>query len=608
MNAASYARRRKACDFCVFRKIKCDSVKPTCSNCKLYSVDCRITDVTNTSRSKIPAPQLSPSNSSSTESRDDSIESRLAKIESRLDRIAADKATNSPNHDTPELNFQNFPEIVVYNALDMWNEATTLPCLGISPQFPTGAMMANTGKLELPPLDEILLVLERYFNQYNCYMPLFDKATFMRMTIEWYSAHPRQSLVPWAAINIVLAITYRVIDDLSINNPNLARCIRNVQSVTTELMAWSGDLLGLQVLLGMVILFQGTTNPQLAIVLIGSAIRLAQSMGLPSAKMADDTATSAQRRRVFWIAYILDKDLSLRAKAPYTQFDAETDVGLPEQDEEDNLGVLKSHTGDIRFNYLRARAELAVIQGRVHNILYSRTAQRLTLEQRSEMLLRIEYLLSNWRNAIPQELKSSDSLLQRFSYLPIHLVMNMYNRHLECLYRIYGIFAFDEAWINRVRCYLSPSVIQSGDDGIDGEINHGEISQLPSKWNDCVHHSRLGLELSVFSRETEYSVWLHACCNLSGLVILLVNIIEFPDHQLVVSDWKLIARIRGMFEQMNAKVSPEPFFLLQVAQELDCRARGQVKRLAHMHSFQFQEAMISDTPAALWADSDLTYM
>jgi hypothetical protein len=81
----------------------------------------------------------------------------------------------------------------------------------------------------------------------------------------------------------------------------------NVQSVTTELMAWSGDILGLQVLLGMVILFQGTTNPQLAIVLIGSAIRLAQSMGLPSTRASDDPNESAQRRRVFWIAYILDK-------------------------------------------------------------------------------------------------------------------------------------------------------------------------------------------------------------------------------------------------------------------------------------------------------------
>jgi hypothetical protein len=102
-------------------------------------------------------------------------------------------------------------------------------------------------------------------------------------------------------------MTYRIIDDVLIEKPRLAQCMSNVQSVTTELMAWSGDILGLQVLLGMVILFQGTTNPQLATVLIGSAIRLAQSIGLPSARASDDPDTSAQRRRVFWIAYIMDK-------------------------------------------------------------------------------------------------------------------------------------------------------------------------------------------------------------------------------------------------------------------------------------------------------------
>lgn len=233
------------------------------------------------------------------------IETRLANIESRLDQMTTDKAMTKLNNNTPKLlNFQNFPEIRVYKASDMWNEATTLPCLGISPQFPTATMMANTGELQLPPMDEVLPVLQRYFENYNRYLPLFDNGVFMCMTVKWYSA---QSLVPWAAINVVLAITYRVIDDLPIDNPKLSRCICNVQSALTELMAWNDDLLGLQVLLGMVILFQGTTNPQLAIVLIGSAIRLVQSMGLPSNKASNNTAESTQRRRVFWIAYVLDK-------------------------------------------------------------------------------------------------------------------------------------------------------------------------------------------------------------------------------------------------------------------------------------------------------------
>ncbi|KAF5717075.1 Mut3p-like transcriptional activator [Fusarium globosum] len=288
--------------------------------------------------------------------RDDTIESRLAHIEERLDQIAAEKPCGSSSQNETALNFQNFPEIRVYKASDMWNEATTLPCLGISPQFPTGAILAQTGKLELPPLQEVMGVLERYFDSYGCYMPLFDKGSFMKMTVDWYSENERKDLIPWAAINLVLAMTYRIMDDVPIEQPKLAQCMSNVQSVTTELMAWSGDILGLQ----------------LAIVLIGSAIRLAQSMGLPSARASDDPDESAQRGRVFWIAYILDRDLALRAKAPYTQFDAETDLELPDQCADNDMGILESCTGAIRFNYLRARSQMAIIQGKVHNFLYSR--------------------------------------------------------------------------------------------------------------------------------------------------------------------------------------------------------------------------------------------
>ncbi|KAH7152592.1 fungal-specific transcription factor domain-containing protein, partial [Dactylonectria macrodidyma] len=617
MDVAAHARRRKACDFCVSRKIKCDGLKPTCSNCRLYGVECRITDVTNTSRKRVPlAPELD--SAASRTDRDNLFEARLANIESRLDQIVADKTSSGQpqevaavpplDQNNRQLSFQNFPEIRVYKASDMWNQGSTLPCLGISPQLPSGAMMMNTALLELPPLAEILPALDNYFENHNRFMPLFDRATFMHMVIDWYSSPTKKSLVPWSAINIVLAISYRVLDDVSIDDPRLAQCIRNVQSVTTELMGWTKDLLGLQVLLGMVVLFQGTTSPQLAIVLIGSAVRMAQNMGLPSqnADVNFPLDASLQRRRIFWIAYILDRDLSLRAKAPYTQFDAETDLELPEADPQDRIGILTSNIGHFKFNYFRARAELAVIQGKVHNLLYSRTAQRLSEEQRSEALSRVKQMICDWRNTIPTELMDSDALLKRFSRMAVQLMMNMYNRHLECVYRVHGIFAFDEAWIHRVRGYLSSSVIELRDGEINSELNHTEIAPLPGEWEACVQHCRLGLELSAFGKETEYSVWLHACCNLSGLIIMLVNIIEFPGHQLAVSDWDLIDRIRGTFEQMNAKASNEPFFLLTVAQELDRRARGQVKRIAHLRTMEIHEAMRGSSEMdETWMNPDL---
>lgn len=63
-----------------------------------------------------------------------------------------------------------------------------------------------------------------------------------------------------------------------------------------------------------------------------------------------------------------------------------------------------------------------------------------------------------------------------------------------------------------------------------------------------------------------------------------------------------------MFEQMNAKASQEPFFLLQVVKDLDRRARGQVKRLAHRRSFELQGVISDDTLAVPWTDSDMMFM
>lgn len=172
------------------------------------------------------------------------------------------------------------------------------------------------------------------------------------------------------------------------------------------------------------------------------------------------------------------------------------------------MGILVSKTGHIRFNYLYARAELAIIQGKVHNLLYSRTSQRLSEEQKSGTLRLIEQMLSNWRSGIPPALLLADVLFESFDRIPIYLMMNMHNRYLECLYRINGNFAFDEAWISRVCQYLRPTVIELGEDGIDGEVDHSEIPPLPEKWAECVQQCRLGLELSAFGRETEYSIWL----------------------------------------------------------------------------------------------------
>jgi hypothetical protein len=168
---------------------------------------------------------------------------------------------------------------------------------------------ATSDQLELAPLSEVLPLVDNYFRNYNTIVPLFDENAFMRMLLDWYSSSTKRSMVTWAAINVVLAINYRILEGKTMDDPAFSKSIRNVRSVMSELMTQGQDLMGLQVLLGMVILFQGSSEVQLAIVLTASVIRLAQSLRLNSKKALKGLPKSEQahRTRLFWLSYIYDR-------------------------------------------------------------------------------------------------------------------------------------------------------------------------------------------------------------------------------------------------------------------------------------------------------------
>jgi hypothetical protein len=167
----------------------------------------------------------------------------------------------------------------------------------------------TSNQLELPPLSEVLPAVDNYFRNYNAIIPIFDETAFMRMLLDFFAQTTKRSIVPWAAINVVLAINYRVLEGRDSNDSELARCLQNVRSVMSELMVQGKDLIGLQVLLGMVILFLGSSDFQLAIVLTGSVVRLAQSLRLNSKEALEGLtgAEKAHRTSLFWLSYIYDR-------------------------------------------------------------------------------------------------------------------------------------------------------------------------------------------------------------------------------------------------------------------------------------------------------------
>ncbi|KAJ4218517.1 hypothetical protein NW759_008411 [Fusarium solani] len=507
------------------------------------------------------------------------LEERLAGIEALLSVLTGTKSSTSASVPAARYPDVSLDDIDISTPADgLATDAS--PTLFEPDQWPMP--LTTHHHLELPPLSEILPVVDNYFKKYNRLMPLFDEPTFMRMLLDWHSSPNKRSMVPWAAVNIVMAINYRVLEGRYMDDPPLAQCVRNIRSVMTELMTPGQDLMGVQVLLAMAIFYQGSADFQLAIVLMGSVVRLAQSLRLHS-RLASQRVPKAEallRSRVFWIAYIYDRELALRCKSPYYQLDSETDLDLPPADPEDGLGVISSDTDSVQLNFLRARVQLAFIQGKTNDLLYSQKGRKLTHEQRSNNITRIEERMTEWLKTIPPELQTAEGIKQRLSQMSTLLMLNMFYRHFECLIQLHSIFSFDDVWIDRVNTYLSPAVIEVKNDEPDGELVRAGLAPLPPGWTGCVSGARLCLELIAMGRQSEFTLWLHTCGSYSCLVLLIVNMIEFPAHDHVSTDRRISDACLTLFDAMCQKLPKDPFAkLLGVVRELDRRARGQVNRL-----------------------------
>lgn len=76
---------------------------------------------------------------------------------------------------------------------------------------------------------------------------------------------------------------------------------------------------------------QAVTNPEGAFVLIGLAARLAHAIGLHRwlEGFGLTQADLEQRRRVFWVMYVLEKSMCIRTGRPSAISDEDIGVSLP---------------------------------------------------------------------------------------------------------------------------------------------------------------------------------------------------------------------------------------------------------------------------------------
>jgi hypothetical protein len=264
----------------------------------------------------------------------------------------------------------------------------------------------------LPPKDRVLNLVEKSLQGFHPAYPLFDKARFMSVfdSLDTSVNDPGR----WACLNVVLALTsqfqHGTAQDME-EDCETWGYFQTAFAVVGQLMTMHVTLWSVQALLGMALVIQGTPNQGPVSLLISAAMKLAHRMGLH--KRCQNPNISAaeieERKRVFWIAYSLDKDLSLQMGQPLAQDDDDMDVELPSEIDSSLIYPGES----TRMNFFNFRARLAMIQGQIYKRLYSVKATKQAVAERVVAATELEAMLQSWRASV---LSSSCKIIMDHSF------------------------------------------------------------------------------------------------------------------------------------------------------------------------------------------------
>lgn len=314
---------------------------------------------------------------------------------------------------------------------------------------------------ELPSKEQALHLITIYFGGVNAVYPIFDQDTFMTKFNSAYGSDCSESDPGWwAALNVVLALAYQYWD-IPIPDPKedleAWGYFQNALASINRLMTKYYTLASVQALLGMALIMMTMPHQGPITLLTSSAIKIAHKLGLHRQYQYPvlSAVESAERMRVFWVAYSLDKDISLQTRQPPTQGDEDMDIEPPS--ENDYGSVLP---GGIYHNLFYFRTKLGIIQGQIYRRLLSVKAEKQSVNERSKAAEELEMTLQMWRRSVPIDLfcnysgPSFDEPLSETSRHPVYLQL-LYFRTLAVIHESLPIFPWHrEVESSEVRVHI----------------------------------------------------------------------------------------------------------------------------------------------------------
>ncbi|RFU29259.1 hypothetical protein B7463_g7069, partial [Scytalidium lignicola] len=552
----------RACDTCRKKKIRCEPISDLCAQCIKSKTPCHFT----------PISVLRSRRRLSRDRRVEELEKRLAWMEGQLrlplegrkfpgdlesgtDPKAQDIAgfnEYQPTYITSHALGRSLlgsapPEIEESARVSQTSNITTpsqqsIPSPNVA--FLTNSMIVlisgtprlnfrrNTNSIgkgtpifqELPSKEKALHLITIFFQGFNAVHPIFDQDTFMSKFDSAYGLDCSDSDPGWwAALNVVLALAYQYWD-MPVSDPKedleAWGYFQNAFAATNQLMTRHYTLASVQALLGMAMIMIAMPHQRPITLLISSAIKIAHNLGLHRQYQYPvlSAVESAERIRVFWVAYSLDKDISLQTRQPPTQGDEDMDIEPPS---ENDYGLVQP--GEIHHNLFYFRTRLAIIQGQIYRQLLSVKAGKQSVSERATAAKELEMALQTWRGSVPIELfcdfsgPALDGSPSETSRHPVYLQL-LYFKTLAVIHESLPIFPwYHEIQSSEVRVHIISALVTYP---VEARSAIKLFNVTPQRKLACV--------------------WTALHIFITAATTLLIHTISDPSNPLVQADLKLL--------------------------------------------------------------------
>lgn len=345
-------------------------------------------------------------------------------------------------------------------SLGLSQAATSMVHAAFSPS-PSSSVFLFQDSMGLPAEPVVRSLVDTYLATFNGLLPLFDAKRLLHDMEQWYRVSSQRNSKTWASIIVAMALAQthsngQFGDVTALAGFGVSECISKIQSVLNDMIMGHTELVNIQVILGLVCLFLGGPDLRPPAVFLAAAIRLAHGMcihrddGYENCTLAE----AIQRRRVWWLAYTLDQEICSRTHQPPILRDEDIDVDIPS--DLDGPGFV--HTVDTsyedNFFFFRSRVQIAQIQARTYDCLFSVRAKKRDPAETAAMTKQIRMSLQAWRASIPPSFSPTNLASRGQTSVVPRFCLMLYSANLKCLAHLSRVSAMEWHWIDQLLTYV----------------------------------------------------------------------------------------------------------------------------------------------------------